>query len=87
MATTRSGSRPSISQGVLCSLLLSPCAIFSKSMKSNEIDILGALTGLLKKLKETNQLASKPLDQWPTYAAIIEQKTTNIIIIVHSVWD
>ena len=55
--------------------LLSPCAIFSKCMQSDEIDILGALTGLLKTLKETNKLASKPLDQWPTYAATIRKVT------------
>ena len=38
--------------------LLTPCTIVSKSMKSDEIDILGALTGILKTLKETNWLQS-----------------------------
>ena len=47
--------------------LLTPCMIFSKSMQSDEVNILGALTSLLKTLKETEKLGSKPLDQWPTY--------------------
>ena len=34
--------------------LLTPCMIFLKSMQNDEIDILGALTGLLKTLKETD---------------------------------
>ena len=50
--------------------------IFSKSMQNDEIDILGALTGLLKTLKETDKLASKPLDQWSTYAATVRKCTT-----------
>ena len=44
-------------------------------MQSEEVDILGALTGLLKTLKETDKLASKPLDQWPTYAATLRKCT------------
>ena len=55
--------------------LLSPCSVFSKSMQSDEIDILGALTGLLRTLKEINKLGSKPLDQWPTYAATMSKIT------------
>ncbi len=61
-----------------CSLfidLLTPCAIFSKCMQSDEVDILGALTSLLKTLKETDKLASKPLDQWPTYATTVRKCT------------
>ena len=49
--------------------LLTPCTTFSKCMQSDEVDILGALNALLKTLRETDKLASKPLDQWPTYAA------------------
>lgn len=52
--------------------LLTPCMIYSKSMQSDEIDILGALMGLLKTLKETDKLASKPLDQWPTYSTTVK---------------
>ena len=55
--------------------LSTPCTIFSKCMQSNEVDILGALTGLLKTLKETDKLASKPPDQWPTYAATLRKCT------------
>ena len=55
--------------------LLTLCMIFSKSMRSDEINILGALTGLLKTLKETDKLASNSLDQWPTYAATLGKCT------------
>ena len=41
-------------------------------MQSDEIDILGALTCLLKTLKETDKLSSVPLVEWPTYAAILK---------------
>ena len=61
-----------------CSLfvdLLTPCGIFSKCMQNDEVDILGALTGLLKTLKETEKLTSKPLDQWPTYATTLKKCT------------
>ncbi len=53
--------------------LLTSCAIFSKCMQSDEVDILGALTCLLKTLKETDKLASKPLAQWTTYAATLRK--------------
>lgn len=49
--------------------LLLPCAIFSKVMQNDEIDILCALNSLLKTVQETNKLSSKPLNQWPTYVA------------------
>ena len=61
-----------------CSLfvdLLTPCTIFSKCMQSDEIDILGALTCLLKTLKETDKLSSMPLVEWPTYAAALKKCT------------
>lgn len=53
--------------------LLTPCAIFSKSMQSDEADILGAMTCLLKTLKETERLSSTPLESWPTYAATLSK--------------
>ena len=53
--------------------LLTSCMIFSKSMQSDEINRLG--TGLLKTLKETDKLASNPLDQWPTHAATLGKCT------------
>ena len=49
--------------------LLNPCATSSKSMQSDEIDILGAFSSLLKTVSETDQLNSKPLEKWATYAA------------------
>ena len=55
--------------------LLTPCAIFSKSMQADELDILGALNCLLRTVKETNKLSAKSLDQWPTYAATIKNIT------------
>ena len=55
--------------------LLTPCAIFSKSMQGDELDILRALTYLLRTVKETNKLNAKPLDQWPTYAATVKKIT------------
>ena len=61
-----------------CSLfidLLTPCTVFSKCMQSDEVDILGALTCLLKTLKETDKLATKPLEEWPTYAATLQKCT------------
>ena len=53
--------------------LLSPCAIFSKSMQSDSIDILAALTSLLRTVKETNKLGAKSLDQWPIYCSTIKK--------------
>ena len=55
--------------------LLTPCATFSKCMQSDKVDILGALTCLLKTLKETDKLASEPLTEWTTYAATITKCT------------
>ena len=52
--------------------LLTPCSVFSKMMQIDEVDILAAVTSLLKTMKETEKLRSKPLDQWPTYAATMK---------------
>ena len=35
--------------------LLTPCTTVSKSMQNDEINIIGALTGVLKTLKETDK--------------------------------
>ena len=53
--------------------LLTPCSVFSKVMQSDEVDILAAVTSLLKTMKETEKLRSKPFDQWPTYAATMKK--------------
>ena len=47
--------------------LLTPCTIFSRSMQRDNLDILAAITHLVKTLNETNKLSSKPLEQWKTY--------------------
>ena len=42
--------------------LLTSCSLFSKSMQKDDLDILGAPTSLLRTVKETNKLSSKPLE-------------------------
>lgn len=42
-------------------------------MQSEEVDILGALTSLLRTIKETNVLGSKPIEQWPTFLSVIDK--------------
>lgn len=61
----------------LFSDLLAPCTIYSKCMQRDELDILGALDALLKMLRETEKLALKTLNQWPTYAATLAKCTTD----------
>ena len=46
-------------------------------MQADKMDILGALRNLLQNVKETNKLNTKPLDQWPTYAAMLKKITLN----------
>ena len=53
--------------------VLMPCAIFSKVMQSDELDILAALTSLLQTIKETEKLSSLPLAQWPVYSATLKK--------------
>ena len=53
--------------------ILSPCAIFSKVLQSNELDILAALTNLLRTVNETDKLSSLPLAQWPMYSATLKK--------------
>ena len=48
--------------------LLSPCAILSKIMQNDSLDILEALSAVLMALKETGILCTMGIDQWPTYA-------------------
>ncbi len=42
-------------------------------MQNNDLDILAALTGLLKSASEINKLKSMSLSEWPTYSATIEK--------------
>ncbi|CAB3993296.1 zinc finger 862-like [Paramuricea clavata] len=53
--------------------LLTPCATFSKSMQSNDLDILAAISHIIKTLNETNKLTSKPLEQWKTYSDTLKK--------------
>ena len=41
--------------------------------KSDEIDIIGALTGVLQTLQEMNKLGLKPIEEWPTYAVTMRK--------------
>jgi len=53
--------------------VLLPCSIFSKSMQSDELDIVSALTYLLKTVKEIETLKKKPLSKWDTYATVVKK--------------
>ena len=53
--------------------LLLPCAIFSKVMQRDDLDVLGAFTSLLRTVKEINRLSSKSLEHW----SINTEKVTN----------
>ena len=55
--------------------VLNPYAVYSKTMQGNEIDILGALTSLLKTVRDTDKLSTKLLEQWPTFA-VTQKKCT-----------
>ena len=55
--------------------LLAPCVILSKVMQYNDLDILQALTSVLRTVKETEKLSTSELDHWPTYAATVEKCT------------
>lgn len=55
--------------------LLSPCAVFSKILQQDTLDILGALTSLLRTVQELNKLSSRSLQQWPTYSATLTNIT------------
>ena len=53
--------------------LLTPCVSLSKVMQQDNLDILAALTGLVKSVKELEKLESLPLQQWPTYVATVRK--------------
>ena len=53
--------------------LLTPCAISSKSMQADELDVLGAFSNLLRTVKETNKLSTGFLDPLPTYASTLKK--------------
>ena len=54
-----------------CDLLV-PCAIFSKTIQLDHLDVLGAMLALIHTQNDVKKLGSKPLDQWPTYAMVLK---------------
>ena len=57
--------------------LLSPCAIFSKVLQHDSLDILGAFTSLLRTIQELDKLSSKSLKHWHTYSTTCKSVTTD----------
>ena len=55
--------------------LLSPCAILSKVLQEDDVDVLEAFTSLLRTVKDINKLSNKPLEQWKTYSTTIKKIT------------
>jgi len=53
--------------------VLLPCSIFSKTLQADELDIVSALTYLLKTVKEIEILKKKPLSKWDTYTAVVKK--------------
>ncbi len=52
--------------------LLSPCAITSKQLQSDDLDVLAAFMSILKTVKEIKKLRSLSLEKWPTYSSILK---------------
>ena len=55
--------------------VLYPCSILSKALQNDNLDILSALTGILRAMKELDKFSLTAIDQWPTYASIIAKCT------------
>ena len=55
--------------------LLLPCSVVSMTMQSDEVDIVGAMSSLLRTVKEVDKLCSYGLERWPTYAATLAKIT------------
>ena len=53
--------------------LLAPCVILSEIMQYDDLDILQAFSSVLLTVKETEKLCKSNLDQWPTYAATMQE--------------
>ena len=53
--------------------ILTPCAIFSKVMLSDELNILSVLSSLLRTVTETDKLSTLPLAEWPVYSATLKK--------------
>ena len=44
-------------------------------MQDDEVNLLEALTCLLRTIKETDKLTSRSLEQWPVYSSILRKLT------------
>ena len=55
--------------------LLSPCALLSKVLQQDSLDILGAFSSLLRTMQELKKLSSKSFEQWPTYSSVVKSIT------------
>ena len=53
--------------------LLKPCVTMSKVMQRDDLDILRALTSLVRTVKEVKILSSKPLDDWEEYSDTLKK--------------
>ena len=63
----------------LCIDLLKTCAIFSKVLQEDYIDILGTLTSLLKTVKEVNKLRDTPLDKWTMFSSTLKDEDGEMV--------
>ncbi len=50
-------------------------------MQNDDLDLMAALTGLLKSVQELDKLKKTPLNEWPTFAAILG--TVSGFILLH----
>ena len=57
--------------------ILTPYAIFLKVMQSDELDILSALSSLVRTVKETEKLSTLPLAEWPVYSSTLKESSTD----------
>ena len=57
--------------------ILTPYAIFSKVMQSDELDILSGLSSLLRTVKDTEILSTLPLAERPVYSPTLKEISTD----------
>lgn len=55
--------------------LLSPCAVLSKVLQQDSLDILGAFSSLFHTIQELKKLSSKCFEQWPSYSSVVKSIT------------
>ena len=55
--------------------LLSPCAVLTKVLQQDSLDILGAFSSLLHTMQELKKLSSKRFEQWPSYSSVVKSIT------------